>query len=68
MVVVGGVKIMMVFFIALGLGRLQSPVETASPVVTVTFQDLGVASEVHVVSSKEQFMHRNLLFYFFSIL
>jgi hypothetical protein len=28
MVVVEGVKITMVFFIALGLGRLQSPVET----------------------------------------
>jgi hypothetical protein len=61
-------RTMMVFFIALGLGRLQSPVETASPVVTVTFQDLGVVSEVNVVSSNEQFMHRNFLFYFFSTL
>jgi hypothetical protein len=61
-------RTMMVFFIALGLGRLQSPVETASPVVTVTFQDLGVVSEVNVVSSNEQFMHRNFLFYFISTL
>jgi hypothetical protein len=61
-------RTMMVFFIALGLLRLQSPIETASPVVTVTFQDLGVVSEVNVVSSNTQFMHRNLLFYFFSTL